>query len=104
LRADANIVTADDARAAVTYDRMVPPATFKDYRKWVARHMDVLNAVTEGILMITRIGLVGQLCATRGSAGVMAAAAMSCDGGGEYVSRTFLLSSGTNRRRRVPPV
>ena len=39
----------DDARAAVTYDRMVPPKSFKDYRKWVARHMDVLNRATEGI-------------------------------------------------------
>jgi 5-methyltetrahydropteroyltriglutamate--homocysteine methyltransferase len=27
----------------VTYDRMVPPATFDAYRKWVARHMEVLN-------------------------------------------------------------
>jgi 5-methyltetrahydropteroyltriglutamate--homocysteine methyltransferase len=43
------LVQIDDARAAVTYDRMVPPASFKDYRKWVARHMDVLNAATEGI-------------------------------------------------------
>jgi 5-methyltetrahydropteroyltriglutamate--homocysteine methyltransferase len=43
------LVQIDDARAAVTYDRMVPPATFKDYRKWVARHMEVLNAATEGI-------------------------------------------------------
>ena len=31
------LVQLDDARAAVTYDRMVPPASFKDYRKWVAR-------------------------------------------------------------------
>jgi len=43
------LVQIDDARAAVTYDRMVPPGSFKDYRKWVARHMDVLNAATEGI-------------------------------------------------------
>jgi 5-methyltetrahydropteroyltriglutamate--homocysteine methyltransferase len=43
------LVQIDDARAAVTYDRMVPPASFSDYRKWVARHMDVLNAATEGI-------------------------------------------------------
>ena len=43
------LVQLDDARAAVTYDRMVPPASFKDYRKWVARHMDVLNAATKGI-------------------------------------------------------
>ena len=31
------LVQLDDARAAVTYDRMVPPASFADYRKWVAR-------------------------------------------------------------------
>jgi len=43
------LVQLDDARAAVTYDRMVPPGSFKDYRKWVARHMDILNAATEGI-------------------------------------------------------
>jgi 5-methyltetrahydropteroyltriglutamate--homocysteine methyltransferase len=43
------LVQLDDARAAVTYDRMVPPASFKDYRKWVARHMDVLNRATQGI-------------------------------------------------------
>jgi 5-methyltetrahydropteroyltriglutamate--homocysteine methyltransferase len=43
------LVQIDDARAAVTYDRMVPPASFQDYRKWVRRHMDVLNAATEGI-------------------------------------------------------
>jgi 5-methyltetrahydropteroyltriglutamate--homocysteine methyltransferase len=43
------LVQLDDARAAVTYDRMVPPKSFKDYRKWVARHMDVLNRATEGI-------------------------------------------------------
>lgn len=43
------IAQLDDARAAVTYDRMVPPASFKDYRKWVRRHMDVTNAATAGI-------------------------------------------------------
>src|SRR5262249_4646630 len=37
------ILQLDDARAATTYDRMVPPASFADYRKWVALHMDVLN-------------------------------------------------------------
>src|SRR5215471_19513396 len=30
------LLQLDDARAAVTYDRMVPPASFADYRKWVA--------------------------------------------------------------------
>src|SRR5262252_7738545 len=28
------VLQLDDARAAVTYDRMVPPASFADYRKW----------------------------------------------------------------------
>jgi len=39
----------DDARFAVTFDRMVPPASFDDYRRWVALHVDVLNAALEGI-------------------------------------------------------
>ena len=39
----------DDARAAVTYDRMVPPASFQDYRKWVGRHMEVMNHALRGI-------------------------------------------------------
>ncbi len=37
------LLQLDDARAAVTYDRMVPPASFDDYRSWVARHVEVLN-------------------------------------------------------------
>ena len=43
------LLQLDDARAAVTYDRMVPPASFADYRKWVAMHVDVLNHAIEGI-------------------------------------------------------
>jgi 5-methyltetrahydropteroyltriglutamate--homocysteine methyltransferase len=43
------LVQLDDARAAVTYDRMVPPGTMKDYRKWVARQMAVTNRAIEGI-------------------------------------------------------
>ena len=43
------LVQLDDARAAVTYDRMVPPASFADYRDWVARHVEVLNHALEGI-------------------------------------------------------
>jgi 5-methyltetrahydropteroyltriglutamate--homocysteine methyltransferase len=43
------LVQVDDARAAVTFDRMVPPATFEDYRKWLALHMDALNHALEGI-------------------------------------------------------
>jgi 5-methyltetrahydropteroyltriglutamate--homocysteine methyltransferase len=43
------LLQLDDARAAVTYDRMVPPASFADYRSWVARHTEVLNHALEGI-------------------------------------------------------
>ncbi len=43
------LVQLDDARAAVTYDRMVPPASFEDYYRWVARHMEALNYALEGI-------------------------------------------------------
>jgi 5-methyltetrahydropteroyltriglutamate--homocysteine methyltransferase len=43
------ILQLDDARAAVTYDRMVPPASLADYRKWVARHVEVLNHAIDGI-------------------------------------------------------
>lgn len=43
------IVQMDDARAAVTYDRMVPPASLQDYRRWVARHVEALNHALEGI-------------------------------------------------------
>jgi 5-methyltetrahydropteroyltriglutamate--homocysteine methyltransferase len=43
------LVQVDDARAAVTYDRQVPPKTFAQYRDWVAMHMDALNHALEGI-------------------------------------------------------
>jgi 5-methyltetrahydropteroyltriglutamate--homocysteine methyltransferase len=43
------LLQLDDARAAVTYDRMVPPGSLDDYRKWVAMHMEVLNHALEGI-------------------------------------------------------
>src|SRR5262249_920243 len=43
------ILQLDDARAAVTYDRMVPPASFADYREWVATHMEVLTHASEGL-------------------------------------------------------
>ncbi len=43
------LLQLDDARAAVTFDRMVPPASFDDYYKWVARHMEALNYALEGI-------------------------------------------------------
>jgi 5-methyltetrahydropteroyltriglutamate--homocysteine methyltransferase len=43
------LLQLDDARAAVTYDRMVPPSSFDDYYGWVGRHVDVLNHALEGI-------------------------------------------------------
>jgi 5-methyltetrahydropteroyltriglutamate--homocysteine methyltransferase len=43
------LLQLDDARTAVTYDRMVPPASFADYRKWVTRHVEVLNHAIEGL-------------------------------------------------------
>ena len=43
------LLQLDDARAAVTYDRMVPPGSFADYRKWVAMHMEVLNHAIAGL-------------------------------------------------------
>ena len=43
------LLQLDDARFAVTYDRMVPPATLQEYRSWVAKHVEVLNAALAGI-------------------------------------------------------
>ena len=43
------ILQLDDARAAVTYDRMVPPASFADYRKWLALQVEVLNDAIAGL-------------------------------------------------------
>jgi 5-methyltetrahydropteroyltriglutamate--homocysteine methyltransferase len=43
------LVQLDDARAAVTYDRMVPPASFADYRRWLERQVEAINRATEGI-------------------------------------------------------
>jgi 5-methyltetrahydropteroyltriglutamate--homocysteine methyltransferase len=43
------LLQLDDARAAVSYDRMVPPASLADYRKWVDMNMAVLNHAIEGL-------------------------------------------------------
>src|ERR1700704_942608 len=43
------ILQLDDARAATAFDRMVPPGSFADYRKWVALHMEVLNDAIQGL-------------------------------------------------------
>ena len=43
------LLQLDDARAAVSYDRMVPPGSLADYRDWVALQIDVLNQAIEGL-------------------------------------------------------
>jgi 5-methyltetrahydropteroyltriglutamate--homocysteine methyltransferase len=43
------LLQLDDARAAVTYDRMVPPASFAEYRGWLERQVEAINHATEGI-------------------------------------------------------
>jgi 5-methyltetrahydropteroyltriglutamate--homocysteine methyltransferase len=43
------LLQLDDARFAVTYDRMVPPATLQEYRSWVAKHVEVMNHALEGL-------------------------------------------------------
>jgi 5-methyltetrahydropteroyltriglutamate--homocysteine methyltransferase len=43
------ILQIDDARAATAYDRMVPPASFADYRNWLAKFVESLNHALEGI-------------------------------------------------------
>ena len=59
------LLQVDDARAAVTYDRMVPPASFEEYYKWVERHVDLLNDALEGIPEVAfgtiSVGAVGRV-------------------------------------------
>ncbi len=43
------LLQLDDARAANTYDRMVPPGTLKDFRKWLGRHVQILNAAIKDL-------------------------------------------------------
>jgi 5-methyltetrahydropteroyltriglutamate--homocysteine methyltransferase len=43
------ILQVDDARTATTYDRLVPPGSMADYRKWVAMHAEALNHALDGI-------------------------------------------------------
>ena len=43
------IVQIDDAWLAAKYDRMVPPGTLADYRKWAEIRIDALNHALEGI-------------------------------------------------------
>jgi len=42
-------VQLDDARFAVTYDRMVPPASFAEYRRWLETQVDIINEALDGI-------------------------------------------------------
>ena len=43
------LVQLDDARNAVTYDRMVPPASFADYRKWLGQQVEIINTAIKGL-------------------------------------------------------
>jgi 5-methyltetrahydropteroyltriglutamate--homocysteine methyltransferase len=43
------LVQLDDARAAVTYDRMVPPKSFNEYLAWFETQVDLINHSLEGI-------------------------------------------------------
>jgi 5-methyltetrahydropteroyltriglutamate--homocysteine methyltransferase len=43
------LVQLDDARNAVTYDRLVPPASFEDYRRWLGRQVEVINHAIAGL-------------------------------------------------------
>ena len=43
------LVQLDDARAAVSYDRMVPPKSLKDYRAWLAKQVETTNHALKGL-------------------------------------------------------
>ena len=43
------LVQLDDARAAVSYDRMVPPKTLKDYCAWLAKQVEIINHAIKGL-------------------------------------------------------
>jgi 5-methyltetrahydropteroyltriglutamate--homocysteine methyltransferase len=43
------LVQLDDARAAVSYDRMVPPKTLEEYRAWLARQVEIINHAIQGL-------------------------------------------------------
>jgi 5-methyltetrahydropteroyltriglutamate--homocysteine methyltransferase len=43
------LLQLDDARNAVTYDRMVPPADFQDYRRWLGKQVEIINHAIEGL-------------------------------------------------------
>jgi len=43
------VVQLDDARSAVTYDRMVPPGTFDDYKRWLEKQIEIMNEAIKGL-------------------------------------------------------
>jgi len=43
------LVQLDDARAAVSYDRMVPPKSLKEYRAWLGRQVEIINHAIKGL-------------------------------------------------------
>jgi 5-methyltetrahydropteroyltriglutamate--homocysteine methyltransferase len=43
------LVQLDDARAAVSYDRMVPPKTLEEYRTWLTRQVEIINHAIKGL-------------------------------------------------------
>ncbi len=43
------LVQLDDARSAVTFDRMVPPASFADYKRWLEKQIEIMNHALEGL-------------------------------------------------------
>jgi 5-methyltetrahydropteroyltriglutamate--homocysteine methyltransferase len=43
------LVQLDDARAAVSYDRMVPPKSLTEYRAWLARQIEITNHAIKGL-------------------------------------------------------
>ncbi|HWI36896.1 MAG TPA: cobalamin-independent methionine synthase II family protein [Burkholderiales bacterium] len=42
-------VQLDDARFAVTYDRMIDHASFADYRRWLGFQVDLINEALDGL-------------------------------------------------------
>jgi 5-methyltetrahydropteroyltriglutamate--homocysteine methyltransferase len=43
------LLQLDDARAAVSYDRMVPPKTPAQYRAWLAKQIEITNHAIKGL-------------------------------------------------------
>ncbi|HVZ51828.1 MAG TPA: cobalamin-independent methionine synthase II family protein [Pseudolabrys sp.] len=43
------VVQLDDARSAVTYDRMVPPGSLADYKRWLEKQIEIMNHAIEGL-------------------------------------------------------